>query len=58
MSINATKDVITQFITDVWNANKLDVLDELLDPAYYDYTYTLCASSSLTEELDGQVSQS
>jgi steroid delta-isomerase-like uncharacterized protein len=39
MSINANKDVITRFITEVWNGNNLDVLDEFLDPAYYDYTY-------------------
>ena len=39
MSINAHKDVITRFITEVWNGNNLHVLDEFLDPAYYDYTY-------------------
>jgi steroid delta-isomerase-like uncharacterized protein len=39
MSLNANKDVITRFITEVWNGNNLNVLDELLDPAYYDYTY-------------------
>jgi steroid delta-isomerase-like uncharacterized protein len=39
MSINANKDVITRFITEVWNENNLDVLDDLTDPAYYDYSY-------------------
>jgi steroid delta-isomerase-like uncharacterized protein len=39
MSINTNKDLITRFITEVWNGNNLNVLDELLDPAYYDYTY-------------------
>jgi steroid delta-isomerase-like uncharacterized protein len=39
MSINANKDVITRFITEVWNGSNLDVLDEFLDPAYYDYSY-------------------
>ena len=39
MSINANKDVVIQFITEVWNGNNLDVLDKLLDPAYYDYSY-------------------
>jgi steroid delta-isomerase-like uncharacterized protein len=39
MSSNANKDVITQFITEIWNANHLDALDVFLDPAYYDYTY-------------------
>lgn len=39
MSANANKDVIRRFITEVWNGNKLDVLDDFLDPAYYDYSY-------------------
>jgi steroid delta-isomerase-like uncharacterized protein len=39
MSINANTDVVTRFITEVWNENKLDVLDDLIDPAYYDYSY-------------------
>jgi steroid delta-isomerase-like uncharacterized protein len=39
MSINANKDMITRFITEVWNGNKLAMLDEFLDPTYYDYTY-------------------
>jgi steroid delta-isomerase-like uncharacterized protein len=39
MSSNANKDVITQFITEIWNRNNLDLLDAFLDPAYYDYTY-------------------
>jgi steroid delta-isomerase-like uncharacterized protein len=39
MSSNANKDVITRFITEIWNGNNLDVLDAFLDPAYYDYTY-------------------
>jgi len=39
MSINANKDVITRFIMEIWNGNNLDVLDEFLDPSYYDYTY-------------------
>jgi len=38
MSFNSNKDVITRFITEFWNGNNLDVLDELLDPAYYDYS--------------------
>ncbi len=38
MSINANKAVITRFITEVWNGNNLDVLNEILDPAYYDYS--------------------
>lgn len=39
MSSNANKEVITRFITEVWNKNNLAVLDELIDPAYYDYSY-------------------
>ena len=39
MSNNAHKDVITRFITEIWNGNHLDALDAFLDPAYYDYTY-------------------
>ncbi len=39
MSINANKDVITRFIKEVWNGSNLDVLDEFIDPAYYDYSY-------------------
>lgn len=39
MSNNANKDVITRFITEIWNGNRLDALDAFLDPAYYDYTY-------------------
>lgn len=36
---NTNKDVITRFITEIWNGNHLDALDTFLDPAYYDYTY-------------------
>src|SRR5260370_35803550 len=32
-------DVITRFITEIWNGNHLDALDAFLDPAYYDSTY-------------------
>lgn len=39
MSNNVNKDVITRFITEVWNRNHLDALDTFLDPTYYDYTY-------------------
>jgi len=39
MSINSNKDVITRFISEVWNRNNLAVLDDLIDPAYYDYSY-------------------
>jgi hypothetical protein len=39
MSNNVNKDVITRFITEIWNGNHLDALDAFLDPAYYDYTY-------------------
>jgi len=39
MSSNANKDVITRFITEIWNGNNLKALDTFLDPAYYDYTY-------------------
>ncbi|MBA2393521.1 MAG: ester cyclase [Ktedonobacteraceae bacterium] len=39
MSINTNKDVIARFITEVWNKNNLDVLDELIDSIYYDYSY-------------------
>ena len=39
MSSNANTDVITRFITEVWNGNHLDALDAFLAPAYYDYTY-------------------
>lgn len=39
MSINANKDMITWFITEVWNENNLDALNDLIDPAYYDYSY-------------------
>ncbi|GHO45569.1 ester cyclase [Ktedonospora formicarum] len=39
MSTNTNKDVITRFMAEVWNRNNLDVLDELLDPEYFDYTY-------------------
>lgn len=39
MSISANKDVITRFIKEVWNGSNLDVLDEFIDSAYYDYSY-------------------
>jgi steroid delta-isomerase-like uncharacterized protein len=39
MSSSANKDVITRFITEIWNGNNLKALDTFLDPAYYDYTY-------------------
>ena len=39
MSGNANTDVITRFITEIWNGNNLAALDAFLDPAYYDYTY-------------------
>jgi predicted ester cyclase len=39
MSINANKAVITHFMAEVWNRNNLAVLDDLLDPTYYDYSY-------------------
>ena len=39
MSNNANTDVITRFITEVWNGDHLDTLDSFLDRAYYDYTY-------------------
>lgn len=38
MSNSTNKDVIKRFVTEVWNENKADVLDEILDPAYYDYS--------------------
>ena len=39
MSDSRNKDVITRFISEVWNENNLVVLDELIDHAYYDYSY-------------------
>lgn len=39
MSSNVNKDVIIRFITEVWNGSNLNRLDDLIDPAYYDYTY-------------------
>ena len=39
MSNNTNKDVIKRFIVEVWNGNNLDLLDDLIDPAYYDYSY-------------------
>ncbi len=39
MSHNANTEMITRFITEVWNENRLDALDTFLDPAYYDYSY-------------------
>lgn len=39
MSSNTNKDVIIRFITEVWNGSDLDMLDDLIDPAYYDFTY-------------------
>lgn len=39
MSINTNKDVIIRFVSEVWNGNSLDMLDDLIDPAYYDYSY-------------------
>jgi len=39
MASNANTNLILQFITEIWNRNHLDALDEFLDPAYYDYTY-------------------
>lgn len=39
MSTHANKDLITRFLTEIWNGNHLDALDAFLDPAYYDYTY-------------------
>ena len=39
MSSSANKDVITRFITEIWNGNNLKALDTFLDAAYYDYTY-------------------
>lgn len=32
-------ELICRFITEVWNRNNTEALDELLDPAYYDFTY-------------------
>ncbi len=39
MAVNENKDVIIRFITEVWNGNNLAVLDDLIDRAYYDYSY-------------------
>lgn len=39
MSINTNKDVIRQFISEVWNGDNLAMLDELIAPTYYDYSY-------------------
>ncbi len=39
MSIDMNKQVVTRFIMEVWNRNNLDMLDELLASAYYDYSY-------------------
>lgn len=39
MSSAANKDVIIRFITNVWNGGNLDMLDDFIDPAYYDYSY-------------------
>jgi steroid delta-isomerase-like uncharacterized protein len=39
MFSSTNKNVITQFIAQIWNGNRLDLLDEFIDPVYYDYTY-------------------
>ncbi|MDQ2902474.1 MAG: ester cyclase [Ktedonobacteraceae bacterium] len=39
MSINGNKDVVLRFINEFWNGNNPDVLNEILDPAYYDYSF-------------------
>lgn len=35
---NEKKDVVLRFIHEFWNGNNPQVLDEILDPAYYDYS--------------------
>jgi steroid delta-isomerase-like uncharacterized protein len=37
-SINTNKDVVRRFFKEFWNGNNPAVLDEILDPAYYDYS--------------------
>ncbi len=39
MSVDANKEIIARFMAQVWNANRLDLLDTFIDPDYYDYTY-------------------
>jgi len=37
--MSENKDVVLRYINEVWNGNNLDVLGEILDPAYYDYSF-------------------
>lgn len=39
MSGEENKKIAIRFITEFWNGNNPAVLDELLDPAYYDYSF-------------------
>ena len=36
---NANKRVVTRYIVEFWNGKNAGVLDELLDPAFHEYTY-------------------
>ncbi len=38
-TIQENKRLIMRLIEEVWNNNNTELLDELLDPAYFDYTY-------------------
>ncbi|MEO5954038.1 MAG: ester cyclase [Chloroflexia bacterium] len=39
MSVEKNKRIVMRLIDEVWNKNNLQVLDELLDPTYFDYSY-------------------
>lgn len=39
MSSSANKEVVTRFITEIWNGHNPAVLDAILDPAYREHSY-------------------
>ncbi len=51
MSIETNKMVIKRYIKEVWNENKLAILDEVLDPAFYDYSNELHNREGLEQFL-------
>ncbi len=39
-TVEENKALIARLIDEVWNNNDVQALDDLLDPGYYDYSYT------------------
>lgn len=38
MPVSENKQIVLRFVNEFWNGNNPAVLDEILDPAYYDYS--------------------